>query len=108
MRADTHHQITKLTQTMKKSDVVTTTSLGRLGPFWSLADNIGCRVSAVLWRRARTHRTHATVGVLLGGWVVFRLAWGFVGLKDARLLEFSLNRTNRRLAIKRWQVSPSI
>ena len=41
---------------MEKTDVVTTTSLGLLGPCWSLASCTGSYISAVLWRTARTHR----------------------------------------------------
>ena len=31
---------------------------------------------------------HATVGILLGGWVFFRILWGFVGPKYARFSSF--------------------
>ena len=34
---------------------------------------------------------HATVGILLSGWVVFRLAWGFTGPKYARFSSFPLS-----------------
>ena len=33
---------------------------------------------------------HATVGILLGGWVVFRFGWGFIGPKYARFSSFPL------------------
>lgn len=33
---------------------------------------------------------HATVGILLSGWVVFRLGWGFIGPKYARFSTFPL------------------
>ena len=31
---------------------------------------------------------HATVGILLGGWVLFRVLWGFIGSKYARFSSF--------------------
>ena len=31
---------------------------------------------------------HATVGILLGGWVLFRILWGFIGPKYARFSSF--------------------
>lgn len=34
---------------------------------------------------------HATVGVLLSGWVVFRLTWGFIGPRYARFSSFPLS-----------------
>ena len=33
---------------------------------------------------------HATVGILLSGWVIFRLVWGFIGPKYARFSSFPL------------------
>ena len=63
---------------------------------------------------------HATVGILLSGWVVFRLTWGFIGPKYARFSSFPLsspkqvmhslqrvlrNTPNRHLAILQSEAS---
>ena len=90
MRADTHHQITKLTQAMEKFDVVTTASLGLLGPFWSLANCTGSKLQQISGEELELIDAHATVGILLSGWVVFRLGWGFIGPKYARFSTFPL------------------
>ena len=34
--------------------------------------------------------THATVGILLGGWVIFRFIWGYIGPKYARFSDFPI------------------
>lgn len=34
---------------------------------------------------------HATVGILLGGWVIFRLIWGYAGPKYARFSNFPIS-----------------
>ena len=52
--------------------------------------------------------THATVDILLSGWVVFRLAWGFVGPKYARFSSFRYTERTDAPAMKRWQVAPFI
>ena len=33
---------------------------------------------------------HATVGILLAGWIIFRLVWGFIGPQYARFSSFPI------------------
>lgn len=35
---------------------------------------------------------HATIGILLPGWVIFRLVWGFIGPHYARFSSFPIPR----------------
>ena len=42
---------------------------------------------------------HATVGILLGGWVLFRILWGFIGpnMLDSRASRLQIQFAQRRV-----------